>query len=96
VFERVFGEFFDVVVDVTQVNQGSWITELAIHQEVSNLNGIIESSLSNNSLNFLKVAHSSTCLNILKVDVWIVRVWQHIAQEQQQTFVGAILLQNFN
>ncbi len=81
---------------VAKIDQWAWVVELALHQEIAHAFWFVESGFFNDSLNFLEVAETSTGLNILEVDIWIISVWQYIAKEHKQAFICAVRLQNLN
>lgn len=59
---------------IAQVDEGSWVAELAFHKEVSDFQRLVVRGLLDDTLDFLEVAHAGTALDVLEVDVVILSV----------------------
>ena len=79
---------------VTQINQWSWVREFSLFQEISNSDRIIVGCFFDDSLDFFEVTKSGTALNILEINLLVISVREDLAQEEKQTFIGAILLKD--
>lgn len=72
---------------VTQVNDGFWIREFQLNQNVLDLDGIVAVLLVlDDFLNGSELTAFSSCFNILFVDLLVVCRVDDCAQEEENTF----------
>ena len=76
---------------VTEIDKRAWVREFSFLQEVSHSDWVIVLSFLNDSLNFLEVSEASTALNVLEVDLLVIRVREHIAEEVEEALICAKL-----
>jgi len=61
-------------VHITEIDQWSWVSNLALFEEVSYFDRVIAAGLTDDTLNFFEVTQANTAFNILEVDVLIFSV----------------------
>jgi hypothetical protein len=94
--EKISGKFLSETVHITEINQRSRIGELGLHEELLNLDGLIVRCLTDHSLNLFEVLQSSTSLDVLEVDLWVLSLGQNIGQVEQGALIGSKALKNLN
>jgi len=57
---------------------------------------VVVLSLFDNTLNFLEVSKAGAGLNVLKVNIGVISVRKHVAEEEQKAFIGAKAFQNLD
>jgi hypothetical protein len=82
VLEEVFCQLIDETVDIAKVDEGSGIRKLNFLKEVLDLDGIVEFSLSDDSLDFSELVALSGSLDELEIEVGILRVGENIGEEE--------------
>ena len=87
VLVKIASQLLNEAMHIAQVDQRGRVGKLHLLQEVLDLHWIIESRLADHSFNFLVVSKSSASLNVLKVDIRIIGVREHIGKIDKETLV---------